>query len=96
MDFRTAFDKDAHHLHVRVQSGTHERRVTGFIARVGIRSLLEQVLHLRSVAVANGIKETLIYDALVGPISRHGRSMRSDRSECSESPNADQRDNENE
>ena len=88
-DFRTAFDKDAHHLHVRVESGPHERGVTRFIACVGIRSLLKQVLHLRSVAVANGIKETLVEDALVGPISRRWRSMRTDRGECSESPDAD-------
>jgi hypothetical protein len=39
MDFRTAFDKEAHHLHVRVQSGTHEGGVTRFIPSVGIRSL---------------------------------------------------------
>jgi hypothetical protein len=89
MDFRAAFNKDAHHLDVRVQSGTHERGVTRFIARVGIRSLLEQVLHLRSVAVADGVKEGLVEDALVGPISRHGHGMRTGWSRCSESPNAD-------
>jgi hypothetical protein len=69
LDFRTAFDKDAHHLHVRVQSGTHESGVPRFIARVCIRSLLKQVLHLRSVAVADGVKENLVGDALIEPIS---------------------------
>jgi hypothetical protein len=69
LDFRTTFDKDAHHLHVRVQSGAHERGVPRFIARVGIRSLVEQVLHLRCVAVVDGVKESLVEDALIGPIS---------------------------
>jgi hypothetical protein len=76
MDFRTAFDKDAHHLHVRVQSGTHERGVTRFIASVGIRSLLKQVPHLRCVAIADGVKENLVEDTPVRPISRHGRGIR--------------------
>jgi hypothetical protein len=76
MDVRATSDEDAHHLHVRVQSGTHERGVTRFIAGVGIRPLLEQVLHLRCVAVADGVQESLVEGAPVGPISRRGRGMR--------------------
>jgi hypothetical protein len=89
MDIRAAFDKDAHRIYVRVQSGTHERSVTRFIAGVGIRSLLEQVLHLHFVAVADGVKESLVEGALVGAISRHGGGIRTGWSQCSECPNAD-------
>src|SRR5262249_46800794 len=77
MDFRTALDKEAHHLQVRVHRGTHESSFTRFIPRVRIRSLLEQMLHLRSVAVADGVKECLVQDALIWPRFRHGRGMRS-------------------
>jgi hypothetical protein len=41
LDFRTAFEQDAHHLPIRVQGRTHERGVTRFVASVGIRSLLD-------------------------------------------------------
>jgi hypothetical protein len=96
MGIRTAFDKDAHHLHVRVQGGTHERGVTRFIARVCIRSPSKQVPHLRCVAGADGVKERLVEGALVGPIFRPRRVMRAGRSRSGESPSGDQRDNENE
>jgi hypothetical protein len=85
LDVRTAFDQVAHHVDIRVQSSTHERGVPPFIARVGIRSLLEQLLHLRCVAVADGGKEVLVEGVLDGPISRPRRGMRTG-----------ERDNENE
>ena len=91
---RTAFDKDAHHLHVRVQSSTHERGVPRFIAPLHC-SLLEQLLHLRSVAVTDGVEERFVEAVLVGPISSRSVLQTGGR-RCRESPNGDEHENKNE
>ena len=88
--------KHAHHLYVSEERGTHERGITRFIARVGIRSLVEQILHLRSIAVANCVKKTLVEGAPFRPISRLGRGIWTRWIECGIGPNADEPDDENE